>query len=94
MFSPSFLAAQEQSEEKSIDELLDMSLEDILQFFDVEGKQLDQTLMSLESKGLVKLYRDKKGIALAKATYDGLNQAFPLEHYRWYPSWVTKENIF
>jgi alkylation response protein AidB-like acyl-CoA dehydrogenase len=73
---------------------LHMSLEDIMQFFDVEGEQLEQTLRSLESKGLVKLYSDKKGLALAKATYDGLNQAFPLEHYQWWPSWVKKENIF
>ena len=73
---------------------LHMALEDILQFFDVEYEKLEQSLLSLEEKGLVKLYRDKKGIALAKATYDGLNQAYPFEHYQWFPEWVKEDNIF
>ncbi|MBW1801057.1 MAG: acyl-CoA/acyl-ACP dehydrogenase [Deltaproteobacteria bacterium] len=73
---------------------LHMALEDIMQFFDVENDKLEQCLLSLEEEGLVKLYRDKKGIALAKATYEGLNRAYPLEHYQWFPDWVTEENIF
>jgi len=42
----------------------------------------------------VKLYRSKKGIELAKATYEGLNKAHPLEYYRWFPSWVDESRIF
>ena len=73
---------------------LHMSLEDIKPYFDVEDEKLEQILLALESKGLARLYRDRKGIALAKATYDGLNRAFPLEHYKWFPHWVGEENIF
>ncbi len=71
-----------------------MSREDIRGSFDVEDVRLDETLISLEKKGLVKLYQGKKGIALAKATYEGLNKANPPEYYRWFPQWVEKENIF
>jgi hypothetical protein len=73
---------------------LHMSREDLKAFFDVEDEKLDGVLMDLESRGLVKLFRDRKGIALAKATYEGLNQAFPPEYYRWFPEWVEAENIF
>lgn len=73
---------------------LHMSREDLKGFFDVADERLDEVLNALEGKGLIKLVRDKKGIALAKATYEGLNKAFPPEHYRWFPSWVKEENIF
>jgi alkylation response protein AidB-like acyl-CoA dehydrogenase len=73
---------------------LHMSRDDLKTVFDVEDGRLDELLVGLERKGLVKLLRDKRGIALAKATYDGLNRAFPKEHYKWFPSWVQEENIF
>jgi len=61
----------------------------------VTDQQLDQLLMSLEAKGLVKLYKDRRGnIALAKATYKGLKEAKPKEHYQWYPDWIKKEQLF
>ena len=53
-----------------------------------------KSLLALEQKGLVQLNRDKKGIALAKATYDGLARAFPLDHYKWFPGWATEDRIF
>jgi len=57
--------------------------------------QLDKVLTSLEAKGLVKLYKDRRGaIALAKATYKGLKEAKPLEHYKWFPDWINKELLF
>ena len=62
---------------------------------DATDERLDQFLKSLESKGLVKLYRDGRGvIALAKATYDGLRKAEPLDKYKWYPEWLDKEFTF
>jgi len=62
---------------------------------DVTDQQLDQLLTSLEAKGLVKLYKDRRGnIALAKATYRGLREAKPREHYQWYPDWIKKEQLF
>jgi len=42
----------------------------------------------------MKLYRDKKGIVLANATYEGLKKEFPFEHYQWFPSWIKEVNIF
>lgn len=73
---------------------LHMSLDDIKQYFHVQDDKLEQALLDLEGKGLARLYRDRKGIALAKATYEGLNRAFPLDHYKWFPDWVREENIF
>ena len=60
---------------------LHMSREDLLEHFEVEEDDLDKILQTLEKEGLVKIFRDKKGIALAKATYEGLSKAFPLDHY-------------
>jgi hypothetical protein len=71
-----------------------MSREDIKGSFDIDDKKLDEVLLSLEKKGVARLYRDRKGIALAKATYEGLKSAHPLEYYQWFPPWVKKENIF
>jgi hypothetical protein len=73
-----------------------MSRQDLEELFDADGTQLDDNLFSLEKKGLVKLYRTRRGIELAKATYEGLDQANPQEYYQWYPSWVKngQERIF
>lgn len=73
---------------------LHMSREDLSAHFDTDDARLDEVLTALEKKGLVKLFRDKKGIALAKATYEGLEIAFPLDHYRWFPSWARENNVF
>ncbi len=54
--------------------------------------QLDKILETLETQGLVHLYRDRRGtIALAKATYKGLKKANPLEHYKWFPDWIKED---
>jgi len=61
----------------------------------VTDEQLNQALMALETKGLVKLYKDRRGnITLAKATYKGLKQAKPPEYYQWYPDWINKNLLF
>jgi alkylation response protein AidB-like acyl-CoA dehydrogenase len=73
---------------------LHMSRDDLKDHFDVEDEELDRTLVALENKGLAKILKDKRGIALAKATYEGLSRAFPLDHFMWFPSWVTNERIF
>jgi alkylation response protein AidB-like acyl-CoA dehydrogenase len=82
------------AEDYRINPGLYMSIEDIKQYFETGGHQLEEVLTSLEKKGLAKLYRTKKGIQLAKATYDGLNAAHPPEYYRWFPDWVTEDRIF
>jgi len=73
-----------------------MSRSDLKQVLaEATDQQLDQLLTSLEAKGLVKLYKDRRGnIALAKATYKGLKEAKPREHYQWYPDWIKKEQLF
>jgi len=62
---------------------------------DTADEKLDQFLKNLESKGLVKLHRDSRGtIILAKATYEGLRKAEPLDNYKWYPDWLDKKFTF
>ncbi len=84
------------AEDYRINPGLFISREDIRELFDVDNAVLDDLLVSLEKKGLVRLYRDKKGIALAKATYEGLDKAHPKEYYKWFPSWIGdgKDRIF
>ncbi|MGD8506850.1 MAG: acyl-CoA dehydrogenase family protein [Candidatus Bathyarchaeota archaeon] len=61
----------------------------------VGDEQLDKLLTSLESKDLVRLYKDRRGnIALAKATYKGLKEAKPPEYYQWFPKWISKDLLF
>jgi len=69
---------------------LHMSREDLKDHFEADDKTLDGLLTSLEQKKWVKLYRGRKGIELAKATYEGLKRANPLGYYQWFPSWVKK----
>lgn len=71
-----------------------MTIEDLRREFKAGDEELNQVLLSLEHKGLVKLYRTRMGIELAKATYEGLRKANPPEYYRWFPSWVKKEDTF
>jgi len=61
----------------------------------VGDEQLNQLLTALETQGLVKTYKDRRGnITLAKATYKGLKQAKPPEFYQWYPDWINKDLLF
>ena len=73
---------------------LHMNREDLKGHFDVSDEELDRVMESLEQKKLVKLYRGRRGIELAKATYEGLGKANPPEYYRWFPWWVKEENKF
>lgn len=61
----------------------------------ISDEQLDTLLTSLETKGLAKLYRDRKGaIMLVKASYKGLREAKPQDYYKWYPDWISRDQIF
>ncbi|MCD6445437.1 acyl-CoA/acyl-ACP dehydrogenase [Candidatus Bathyarchaeota archaeon] len=73
-----------------------MSREDIkARVEEFDDQKLDETLQTLETQGLVKIYRDRKGrISLARATIKGLRKAKPREAYRWFPDWISKEYIF
>jgi hypothetical protein len=52
-------------------------------YFETNDAQLDELLMALEKQGRQTI-PTKKGIELAKATYDGFNKAHPPEYYRWF----------
>lgn len=82
------------AEDYRINPGLHMSRGDLHKLFDVADDELDKVLVSLEQKKLVKLYRDRRGIQLAKATYEGLKQANPLEYYQWFPWWVDDKRKF
>jgi alkylation response protein AidB-like acyl-CoA dehydrogenase len=84
------------AEDYQVNPGLFMSREDLKErLTDSDDGRLDKLLTSLEEKSLVKLYRDQRGaITLAKATYEGLRKAGPLENYKWYPNWLSKEFIF
>jgi alkylation response protein AidB-like acyl-CoA dehydrogenase len=71
-----------------------MSKEDLKQHFDVSNEDMNGVLLSLEEKKLVKLYRRRGIVEMVKATFEGLKKANPEEYYRWFPSWVRKEDIF
>ncbi len=73
-----------------------MSVDDMkAKLSSVDNEQLDKLLTSLEVKGLVKLYKDRRGtIALIKATYKGLKKAKPPEYYQWFPEWIDKNLLF
>jgi alkylation response protein AidB-like acyl-CoA dehydrogenase len=73
-----------------------MAREDLKErLVDQNDGELDKTLETLETKKLVKLYRDSKGMTiLAKATYQGLHKAKPIQQYKWYPDWLDKKHIF
>jgi hypothetical protein len=68
-----------------------MSRDDMTGQLAIGDEALDARLTSLEKQGLAKLVRTKKGIELAKATYEGLTRAHPLDYYRWFPSWIDKD---
>ena len=71
-----------------------MSREDLKEQFEVKNEELERVLLSLEEKKLVKIYRKRGIIELAKATYEGLKKANPSEYYRWFPPRVRREDIF
>ena len=84
------------AEDYQVNPGLFMSREDLKErLANASDEQLDQVLKNLELKGLAKIYRDGHGtMALAKATFEGLRKSGPLEKYKWYPEWLSKDYIF
>jgi DNA-binding MarR family transcriptional regulator len=57
--------------------------------------EIKNMIESLESKNLVVTHKDKnRKVALVKASYDGLQKAFPKEHYQWFPNWYEDSDKF
>lgn len=71
-----------------------MARGDIENRFSGDAAAIDKSLLSLEQQGLAVLYRNRKGIELAKASYEGLKKAHPKEYYRWFPEWVKADMKF
>jgi hypothetical protein len=84
------------AEDYQVNPGLFMSREDLKErLANASDEGLDQVLKNLELKGLAKIYRDGHGtMALAKATFEGLRKSGPLEKYKWYPEWLSKDYIF
>ena len=83
------------AEEYRVNTGLHMTKEDIKERLDISDEDFNKYLISLEEKGLINLFRDRRGtITLARATFIGLAKANPLEYYKYTPSWVNEEDIF
>ncbi|TEB14724.1 Acyl-CoA dehydrogenase [Pelotomaculum sp. FP] len=82
------------AEDYRINPGLHMTPGDIKEYIAAGDAELEKAIVALEGKGYVMVLRNKKGIQLVKATYDGLNKAYPKEHYRWFPTWATEDRVF
>ena len=52
-------------------------------------------LESLEQQGYIVSHKDRAGkLVLVKASYTGLQKAFPKEYYQWYPQWYEDSDKF
>lgn len=71
-----------------------MTKEDIKMIMSIGDEKLDKLLLELEEKELVKLFKGRKGeILMVRPTYKGLKEAYPLEHYKWFPEWLNQEDL-
>ena len=75
---------------------LHMTVEDIMQYVEGSAEEISGAVERLAEQGKVMILRDRKtgGVRLAKATYEGLDEAYPKDHYKWFPNWVTEERKF
>ena len=73
---------------------LHMTLGDLKEHINGDDAALEKAITDLETKGLVLVLRNKKGIQLVKASYDGLNKANPKDYYKWFPDWITDDRKF
>jgi alkylation response protein AidB-like acyl-CoA dehydrogenase len=73
---------------------LHMTMDDIKEWLDVSDADLIKFLEGLEKQGLASLYRTRKGISLARASYPGLQKAYPPEHYQYFGEWADPKDLF
>ncbi|MHA1472706.1 MAG: acyl-CoA dehydrogenase family protein [Promethearchaeota archaeon] len=72
-----------------------MTPEDIKEDLGAKLSSIKEVIGSLEQKKLIVSHKDRRGnVVLVKATYIGLQKAFPEEYYQWFPSWYKDENKF
>ena len=67
-----------------------------MQYVEGSAEEISGAVERLAEQGKVMILRDRKtgGVRLAKATYEGLDEAYPKDHYKWFPNWVTEERKF
>ena len=74
---------------------LHMTIADIRQFLDVSDEVLFKHLATLEEKGWVSQWLNRKGqVELVKPTLAGIKETNPPEYYRFYPDWVSEKDMF
>lgn len=74
---------------------LHMTVEDIKVFLDVSDEELSKHVETLEEQGLAASLQDRKGrLHLVKATFKGIEEAYPMEHFKEIPDWVHSEDVF
>jgi hypothetical protein len=71
-----------------------MAIEDIQWYIDGSAEDIVKVLEELEKAGDVWTYRKKGAIQLARASYAGLNKAFPQEHYLYFPEFIGADRKF
>jgi len=74
---------------------LHMTIADIRQFLDVTDEALFKHLETLEEKGWISQWINRKGqVELVKPTLTGIKETNPPEYYRFFPDWVPEEDMF
>jgi len=72
-----------------------MTPDDVRQDIGGSRSEIRKIFGSLEDKKLIVTLRDRQSkIALVKATYEGLQKAFPKEYYQWFPDWYEDSDKF
>ncbi len=72
-----------------------MTPDDVREDIGGSRSELRKIFEQLESQGLIVIHRDRSGkIALVKASYTGLQKAFPKEYYQWFPKWYENADKF
>ena len=84
------------AEDYRVNPALHMTIGDLQWYLDGTEEEIASASESLEASGDVMILRDKKSgkVKLVKATYAGLKKAYPKEHYRWFPEWITEDRKF
>ncbi|MHA1207731.1 MAG: acyl-CoA dehydrogenase family protein [Candidatus Freyarchaeota archaeon] len=71
-----------------------MTIEDMQRETGLEKEKILELWAKLEEKKLAVTFKDRHGnVIMAKATYKGIRQAYPLDHYKWYPDWFDVEKF-
>lgn len=72
-----------------------MTPDDVREDIGGSRSEIKKIFESLIEQNLIVAHRDRQDkIVLVKATYKGLQRAFPKEYYQWYPEWYEDSDKF